>query len=88
MTKEFLSLFAIFISIMCAVNAQSTGRFISEINRDSVLLGNTIQVKFILEDAEAAQFYPPTLEDVEVVSGPNTSVSMIVTNGAMQRSTT
>ena len=63
-------------------------RFSVEVSTDSILLGNFIEVKFILENAKAGNFTPPEFEDFQVVGGPNHASSYSMINGETTQSTT
>ncbi|HMP28557.1 MAG TPA: BatD family protein [Saprospiraceae bacterium] len=51
-----------------------------ELSSDSVLTGEIIEVKYILENVET-KFQIPDLSDFTVVSGPSVSQSMSIING-------
>ena len=68
--------------------AQDSVRFTSSISIDSILLGNIVEVRFTLENADMKSFYAPKFEGFEVVSGPNASNSMQIINGEVSRSMT
>jgi len=50
------------------------------------LMDNYFEVKFTLENADSRQFTPPSFEDFQVLSGPNTSSSMSIVNGDVTQS--
>lgn len=65
--------------------AQNETRFTVSVSTDSILLGNTVEVKFTLEGSSGSNFAPPLFNGFTVVSGPNTSTSMSFTNGQMMQ---
>lgn len=54
--------------------------FETYVSNDTVLIGNDVLVKFILEDIEG-NFSQPTFENFRITSGPNTSSSFSMING-------
>lgn len=83
MKKLLLSLC---FSCACLFAFAQDAKFTVTVSSDSVLLGNYIQVSFLLENANAQDFAPPTFEGFDVISGPNTSSSMSIINGAVSQS--
>ncbi len=51
------------------------------LSKDSILLGNSIKVEFIIENSEG-KFEAPKFEEMDILSGPNYSSSMQIINGA------
>lgn len=51
-----------------------------EVSSDSVLMGNTFEVRFTIENA-GGDFKAPDFEGFDVISGPNTSSSFSMVNG-------
>jgi BatD DUF11 like domain len=72
---------------VCTVAAQNKPSFEVTVSYDSVLIGNQIEVEFILKQAKARRFEPPTFEGFDIVSGPNHSSSIQIVNGDMKQST-
>jgi len=68
------------------LTAQKNPVFKVEVSTDSILMDNYFEVKFTLENADSRQFTPPSFEDFQVLSGPNTSSSMSIVNGDMTQS--
>lgn len=68
--------------------AQDGPKFTMEVSSDSVLMNNYFTVAFSLENAEGTNFLPPTFDEFEVVSGPNTSSSMSIMNGQVSQKVT
>lgn len=60
---------------------QDEVRFTVEVSTDSLLMGNALQVRFILENGQGQDFQAPYFEGFKVVSGPNYSSSMSIVNG-------
>lgn len=60
--------------------------FSVEVDRDSILMGNTLKVTYILKNVDG-RFEAPEFKDFTVVSGPNTSSSMYSINGNTNKST-
>lgn len=74
-----------FLLLGWTTNAQDA-KFSVTVSSDSILLGNYLQVSFLLENANGSDFSPPTFENFAVVSGPNTSSSMSIINGEVSQS--
>ncbi len=60
--------------------------FTVQVNFDSLLLGNRLEVKFTLENAQDGEMNPPDFGDLRLVAGPNYSSMMSVVNGAVSQS--
>jgi hypothetical protein len=58
-----------------------------EVSNDSVLLGNYIEVKFTVENGQVEKFEAPTFKGFNIISGPNQSSSMMISNGAVTQNT-
>lgn len=68
------------------LTAQENPVFKVEVSTDSILMDNYFEVKFTLENADSRQFIPPSFENFQVLSGPNTSSSMSIVNGDVTQS--
>ena len=66
--------------------AQQEPSFRIEVSSDSVLLGNYLEVKFILENEPGTQFEPPSFEGFSLIGGPNQSSSFSMANGKVSQS--
>ena len=66
--------------------AQQEPSFRIEVSSDSVLLGNYLEVKFILENESGTQFEPPSFEGFSLIGGPNQSSSFSMVNGKVSQS--
>lgn len=60
--------------------------FSVEVDKDSILMGNTLKVTYVLKNVDG-KFEAPDFKDFIVVSGPNTSSSMYSINGNTTKST-
>jgi hypothetical protein len=69
--------FILFFGILVA---KSQSSITINISSDSVLMGEIIEVKYILDNIET-EFQLPDLSDFTVVSGPSISQSMSIING-------
>ncbi len=74
---KFLLIF-ITLTINTWVNAQTT--FTLEVTADTASVGDLIEVKYVLENG-SDQLELPALENLPVISGPNTSSSFMMQNG-------
>lgn len=78
-----------FLFCVCYSNiilfAQQDPTFKMNVSSDSVLLGNQIQVEFIIENGKSKRFEPPRFDGFELVSGPNQSSSIQIINGDMKQ---
>lgn len=81
MRKYLTILFAL---IMTTVSAQDPALLV-EISSDTILMGNYVQLKYTIENAQG-KFEMPELDGMRVVSGPNTSTSMSMINGKVTQS--
>lgn len=64
--------------------AQETGFWV-EVNRDTLLAYNYVHVRFSIVNIQG-DFIPPSFEDFEVLSGPNTSSQISMVNGEVSQS--
>lgn len=76
-----------FISLSLTAWSQEVS-FTVNVQPDTLLLDNQLQVSFKLENGNSQDFTPPTFEDFSIVAGPNMSSSMIMTNGTVSQSIT
>ena len=74
------------LSIIVSVHGQQEIIFKATVNSDSVLLGNRIEVTFLLENGDGDSFQPPAFEDFDVVEGPSTYSSVSIVNGKVSKS--
>ncbi len=58
--------------------------FTIEVSTDSVLIGNYIEVKYVLVNLDG-EFEAPSFEGVQIVGGPNHSSSMSSINGDVRK---
>ena len=58
--------------------------FTTEVSTDTVLIGNYIEVKFVLVNIDG-KFEAPSFEGMQVVGGPNHSSSMSSINGDVRK---
>lgn len=65
--------------------AQKGGQFYAEISTDTVDLDGYVEVSFIIENIDG-EFEAPEFANFQVMSGPNTSMSMSIVNNKMTRS--
>lgn len=61
--------------------------FTLTVSSDSVLVGNYIEVGFVLENLDG-EFEAPDFENMKIVGGPNTSSSVQIINGDKSSKTT
>lgn len=60
-------------------------RFFAKVSSDTLLAGHLLQLTYIIENADLPRFQPPGFEGLTLVSGPQQSSSMQITNGVMRR---
>jgi hypothetical protein len=77
--KNKFMMYFLFTFVFSGTYAQ-TKSFGITVNKDSVLLGNTIKVEFTMENVKG-KFEGPDFKDFDVLSGPNSSTSMYSING-------
>ena len=74
-----------FLLILLSSTLFSFGQsFEGSVNRDTVLLGNTFTLRYYAEQLDG-QFQPPELSNLNVISGPNSSMSVNIINGQASR---
>ena len=80
-----ISLFATIalISISAIALAQPTVKV--EVSADTVMMGDLVELTYTIENGNG-RFQPPDLSMLPVVSGPNSSSSMVYQNGKMSTS--
>ncbi len=79
--KYILTYLIIFYLGLSSSLAQEEGFYV-ELQSDTILAGNVIQVSFIANNV-TGKFEAPDLEGLNVINGPNTSTSMSMVNGAV-----
>jgi len=84
--KKLVTFIACFMMISVSAFSQDEAKLTVEVSRDSILLGNYFEVKFKIENASVANFEAPSFEGFTIVSGPNQSSSMMISNGAVTQS--
>ena len=82
--KNILIICALSFSFIQTAICQK-GQFYVEVSADSVLVDNYFEVSFIIENLDG-NFEAPDFADFQVMSGPNTSMSMSIINNKMTRS--
>lgn len=75
----------VFLCLIFNLNAQENARISVSTSSDTILMGNFFEVKFTAENFDG-HFVPPTLDDFEIVGGPNQSSMMSIVNGKVSRS--
>lgn len=53
---------------------------LTQVSNDSILIGNTIEIKYKIDNA-TGEFKAPYFENLTIVGGPNVSSSMQIING-------
>lgn len=76
------------ICFTLSLAAQEEARFTAQVDKETVLMGHYVEVKFTLEGAPSGHFSAPDLSDFHVLSGPNQSSVMQIVNGTVSQSTT
>lgn len=84
--KKVMLLIVQSLILIHTLSAQKGGKFYAEISTDTVGLDGYVEVSFIIENIDG-EFEAPEFADFQVVSGPNTSMSMSIVNNKMTRST-
>jgi hypothetical protein len=67
--------------LSAAPAAWAQARFTVSLSADSVLMGHYFVATFTLENGQANDFQAPEFRDFDVLSGPNVSTSIQMTNG-------
>lgn len=84
--KKNLLAFLFFV-FACFVPSLAQTKFYASANKQ-VPVNQNFQVNFTIENGEARSFKPPTFNDFQVLSGPNSSQSVSFINGSMSSSQT
>jgi len=81
MKKLFFTNFIILIFLQVTFIQQgNTQSFSATISSDSILIGNYIELQFESDDVNG-KFEAPQFSDLEIISGPNVSMSTQIING-------
>jgi len=83
MKKLFIFIASFMISLVAF--SQQVAKLTVEVSNDSILLGNYIEVKFTIENAAVKNFEAPNFDGFTIVSGPNQSSSMMISNGEVSQ---
>lgn len=84
MKKFAFTIWVILIVTVSSTTAQK-GSFFAQVSSDTILAGNAVQVTFVANNV-AGKFTAPRFENLQIISGPNTSTSMSMVNGAVNQS--
>ena len=84
MKKLLFSIVVLTLSIACF--AQKETSFTVEVSTDSILMGNTFEVSFSVENGQGVDFQLPEFANFHVVGGPNQSSSYSMVNGDVTQS--
>ncbi len=84
--KKLSILLASFMMMSLVAFSQQEAKLTVEVSNDSILLGNYVEVKFTIENASVKNFEAPNFDGFNIVSGPNQSSSMMVSNGKVTQS--
>ena len=76
--------FTLSLTILGALTAQDV-IFKQELSYDTVLMGNVLEIKYSIKNANG-DFQAPGFEDFTIVSGPNVSSQFSMINGAISQS--
>jgi hypothetical protein len=81
--RAILFFYAFSAAFLPGLKAQDTGRFYAQTATETVVLGNYVQIAFILENGNGGKFTPPDWEaaDCTVVAGPSQSSVISYING-------
>lgn len=82
--KKYATTVIVFLCFFITGRAQEA-RLIVEVSTDTVLLGNYFELKFTVENIQG-RFEAPNLSAFQVVGGPNSSTSISMINGEVNRS--
>jgi hypothetical protein len=72
-----------FLLPAAGLKAQETGRFFAQAATETIVLGNYVQIAFVLENGNGGKFTPPDWEaaNCTVVAGPSQSSVISYING-------
>lgn len=85
---KIFSVIFLFLIALFSLQAQQNISFSVSVSSDSILLGNQFEARFTLKNAKGENFQAPIFDEFDVISGPNTSSSATIINGAMTQSIT
>jgi len=86
MMKQFL-ICTFFFFFGSSVLIAQEGTFKASVSKSEILLGNSFEVRFELDNVDG-KFEAPDFKDFVIVSGPNTSMSMSMMNGTTKKQMT
>lgn len=84
--KKILGLTVSLLMLATIAFSQKEAKLTVKISNDSILLGNYIEVKFTIENVAVKKFEAPDFTGFNIVSGPNQSSSMMISNGEVTQS--
>ena len=76
----------LFLGLTFSVSGQDDNPFVVEVSTDTILLGNSFEVKFEVTNAKVEDFDAPRFEGFDIVAGPNQSSTMSMINGETTQS--
>jgi len=82
--KNILLLICVQLSLNLLAQEEA---FSVQISSDSILLGNSFEVKFTATNVKMTDFDAPNFADFDLVGGPNQSTSMSMMNGETSSTT-
>lgn len=82
-----MKVFNLIILTLLTVTVIGQSSFSVSVNRDTIYLGNTLELSYQIENIDG-QFEGPALDQFSVISGPNTSMSMSIINGVSTKTST
>ena len=82
---KFIKALFLFLVLSCMATFAQEVSFTASASKANSFVGDQIQVTFTL-NANGNRFQPPTLNDFNILMGPNQSTSMQFTNGSMSQS--
>lgn len=74
-------LLSIIFVLAASCFAQKDPKFTVRVSNDSILLGNSFEATFTLENAQGTNFQMPEFSNFTIVGGPNQSSSFSMMNG-------
>ena len=80
MKNSIIPIIGFLVCLTAGSSAQSTVKV--EVSKDTVMMGDLVELTYTIENGQG-KLVPPNLKELPIVSGPNTSSSMLYENGKM-----
>ena len=83
----FISALVFLLSFACSLSSFAQAKFYAAAPK-SVPVNSNFQLSFTIENGSGSNLRPPSINDFQILGGPNTSTSMQWVNGTVTQSVT